>query len=522
MSTTHTLFASSCVDITKNLFRRDENSDVLLLQNFLSQEGYLKATPNGYYGAGTFAAVRGFQKDNGISQTGAAGRLTRAKIKSITCTSQTTTTTSPLTNKTVTAESVSKTVAVIPQKETITTKPLSHNEVRFRDSERILVALYNAFKDRGGVWPVAISTSSPLELCVEPRRREMEVMAFATDTAQTVKTPDSKCKEYIDVSYLEPNYFSVTPRDPSLSTSSIALGYTISRGEYGDITIAPKKTDNGEHIKVRCSFNGSCKSVTRLNKEEYNTPYLERLQRNTFIADSIQKEGVIIYGRNLNATNTLIIQSKTTQRIYTAQASTSVDIKNRSTQAIIPASITRDMLSCGVGCREKLPVGDYSLQVSNEGGKSDFVYFSVRAFTTSTLSLRANTSAPPNTNSVKLATVSVSSGVPLVLKSLVLTSSTTPFVGTSTPNTASKITNFKLIDAVSGSSITGSGLTFTLGDIQLIENSSRFYDISAAIGDILVQDSAFMTYGGKFVVKDTLTGAEFDLPIKEFSFSVSP
>lgn len=44
--------ASSCVDISKNLVRGQESSVVTSLQKFLSEKGFLKATPNGYFGGG--------------------------------------------------------------------------------------------------------------------------------------------------------------------------------------------------------------------------------------------------------------------------------------------------------------------------------------------------------------------------------------------------------------------------------------------------------------------------------------
>ncbi len=77
--------AQSCVDLSQNLSRGSESSSVLALQNFLSQKGYLKATPNGYFGPGTTLAVKTYQKSVGIVQTGAVFNLTRQAIKKETC-----------------------------------------------------------------------------------------------------------------------------------------------------------------------------------------------------------------------------------------------------------------------------------------------------------------------------------------------------------------------------------------------------------------------------------------------------
>lgn len=76
---------SSCVDLPSSLSRGMENANVLALQNFLHAKGYLKPTPNGYFGPGTFAAVKALQKNLGYSQVGIAGPATRAYIKTVTC-----------------------------------------------------------------------------------------------------------------------------------------------------------------------------------------------------------------------------------------------------------------------------------------------------------------------------------------------------------------------------------------------------------------------------------------------------
>jgi hypothetical protein len=512
-------YASSCINLEATLVRRDENDSVLLLQNFLSSKGYLKAKPNGYYGVGTFQAVKSYQKDNGIRQTGNAGPATRAKIKEQSCgTTSITNTTTKGSTQAVTVNTSTSPIKKDTLQGDIVKKSLSNNDIRRNDGEKILKALYAYFKDSRGVWPVAVTATTSRELCVTPRVLYMEAMAVATDTAQVVKTPDSKCKDYVDISFLESTYFMNTPRDPSLATTSNALGYMITRDAFGEITLFPKKVDNNDYIRVRCNFNGGCESVTHVSQEEYKAPVIETLSRNIIIKDSLLKDGIVINGRNITATNTLIIQSKSSQKKYTVRNSTSSD----TNKLIIPTTITREKISCGAGCEESLPIGEYSVQVINQGGESNLLYFSIVPFTTATLSLRSNTTAQAKTTNVKLATISISGGTSLTLTTLTLTSTTTALQGTSTPNTSSKITQFKVVDPISNTTITGNGTTFNLSNTHLEQNSSRFYDVYANIGDILVSESAFMTYGGTFTAKDTLYNAEVSLPIKEFYFSVSP
>lgn len=77
--------AMTCANLTKNLSKGSENSEVLKLQQFLFDGGYLTVKPNGYFGAGTVTAVKKFQGANGLAQVGSVGPGTRGKIKEVGC-----------------------------------------------------------------------------------------------------------------------------------------------------------------------------------------------------------------------------------------------------------------------------------------------------------------------------------------------------------------------------------------------------------------------------------------------------
>jgi hypothetical protein len=47
--------AASCIDLKSGLSRGMETPNVLILQNFLYEKGFLKAKPNGYFGVLTFS-----------------------------------------------------------------------------------------------------------------------------------------------------------------------------------------------------------------------------------------------------------------------------------------------------------------------------------------------------------------------------------------------------------------------------------------------------------------------------------
>lgn len=81
--------SETCVGIVHNLATRSadkkNDNDVMLLQSFLVAGDYLRTAPTGYYGAMTAKAVKAFQKEHGITQTGTVGPQTKAKIKNLTC-----------------------------------------------------------------------------------------------------------------------------------------------------------------------------------------------------------------------------------------------------------------------------------------------------------------------------------------------------------------------------------------------------------------------------------------------------
>lgn len=59
----------------------DDGDDVLQLQNALGKLGLLSANPNGYYGPATTLAVKSFQKQYGIKQTGSVGPSTKKALE---------------------------------------------------------------------------------------------------------------------------------------------------------------------------------------------------------------------------------------------------------------------------------------------------------------------------------------------------------------------------------------------------------------------------------------------------------
>ncbi|QQG38102.1 MAG: PKD domain-containing protein [Candidatus Kaiserbacteria bacterium] len=85
-STASTAVASSvqhrvCAILNRNLARNTSGDDVMSLQEFLRDEGYLSANATGYFGPATAAAVAKWQSAEGISAVGSIGPLSRERIK---------------------------------------------------------------------------------------------------------------------------------------------------------------------------------------------------------------------------------------------------------------------------------------------------------------------------------------------------------------------------------------------------------------------------------------------------------
>jgi peptidoglycan hydrolase-like protein with peptidoglycan-binding domain len=120
-------FASACIDIPQNLYRYEENDEILAVQNFFFAKGLLKATPNGYYGPGTYRAVIAYQKENNIRLTGTLGPITRSALKKETCSTELPSSPLPsvsLPQASATTTTATSTASALPSSKATSTTPL--------------------------------------------------------------------------------------------------------------------------------------------------------------------------------------------------------------------------------------------------------------------------------------------------------------------------------------------------------------------------------------------------------------
>ena len=98
--------SQNCIDLKSNLIKGNENANVLSLQEFLYDKGYLKVLPNGYFGNGTFLATKAYQKTLGYTQSGKVLTMTREAIRKETCKNMSVTSTISKGNETKPKETI--------------------------------------------------------------------------------------------------------------------------------------------------------------------------------------------------------------------------------------------------------------------------------------------------------------------------------------------------------------------------------------------------------------------------------
>ena len=502
--------ASTCVDLSSSVVRFQENPKVRTLQNFLYEKGYLKATPNGYYGLGTFLAVKAFQKAEGLEQVGNVGPSTRRALKVASCGGVSTNQTQPSQS---TPQVTTTTQMVVIQKPIVKTVPKTptdfRNLQRREDIDKLLKTLYMYYADSRGVSAASVS-NTPVELCFVPKTI-LPIQQASTTEVAVITTPISPCVNYADITFLIPNYIDVIPHDPLVATGTPTIGYTILRSGSNDVTLDVKTPENKAVIRATCNFNEGCTKITDISSEPVLSPVVASSSRYSLIRDSWPKDDLTLHGKGFTATNTISITEKYTRKMYTLGTFTSTDGYNLP----IRASSTNQTFSCGSYCEEKIPLGDYSLTVTNEGGSSNPIYISFKGYTGSSFSARSNTSVTPKTKDVKLGSISISTGIPVTIKYFTVDATATTLI------LPSKVNHYVFKDPSSGTVYTGGGLVVSLPDQTLYENQSKIFDLYAGIDEVLTNEGGVMTLGGKFTVIDSFTKSEMDLPIKPFSFTVS-
>jgi peptidoglycan hydrolase-like protein with peptidoglycan-binding domain len=215
--------SSSCVVLTKALSKGQENSEVLTLQQFLVDGGYMAAKPDGYFRASTVTALKKFQIANGLSPVGSVGVATRGKVKEVSCKRK-------FISASSTAEGVATSSEAIAVVGDSMIRATEQTLVKVRNSKRnaevaaLTLAVAQYMESNNGKVPTSI-TSTPKETCIS---REFS------------------CAGMIEP-WLAPMYIPYMPVEPG-STKKNGSGYLFSK-KGRTVTVASQYAEGGVVIK---------------------------------------------------------------------------------------------------------------------------------------------------------------------------------------------------------------------------------------------------------------------------------
>lgn len=533
--------AFTCVDLQNNLTKGKENSEVLKLQNFLVDKGFLTAKPNGYFGNGTLSAVKKYQKSVSLSQSGGVLPLTRAEIKKETCISNkslsdttksaTTTATSSFSLGCNSSEGFSvitglscATVSSLPggcsssagfsvitgiscaldvattslQSNAVTTKtipliitPLTSNEKRQQDVKDLLNAMYAYYLDSRGVFPITYVSTTSIEICT---------------------LGISLCNNLNEVkSSLVPKFLSRIPTDPSVATTSTGSGYFITRYSNGDITITAPKAESNASIFAKCNFNSICKIKTAADVSLVKSlPRIDSIDKAIFLSGGNMSIPLTIRGNEFSSSsNTVMLSLQGSRKIYTLGTFTSTD----GVTINATSSFTNTPLPCGFGCLELPQLGRYDVIVKTQAGESNTASILLQGIIITSNSNGSDASFRPKSTHIKLGTVALSSPALVTLKSLA-------FTLTGTTTLVSKITNFTITDAVTGK-ITNSGPTFIIPNEVISDYKTKIYELYADIAEIDNSYAGRIEISGFFTVNESISNSIVTVPFPKFLITVS-
>jgi peptidoglycan hydrolase-like protein with peptidoglycan-binding domain len=503
--------------LKSNLKRYNESSDVLALQNFLVDKGFLNAKPNGYFGSGTLSAVKKYQKSIGLSQSGQVFPLTRATIKKETCGSiSTNSSNNSQTNVQQNTVTTTTKPVITPAPVVVTPSvPLTSNQKRQQDVINLLNAMYNFYLDSNGTFPVTYITVVPVEVCA---------------------LGISECDKIVEVkSSLVSKFLTRIPTDPTItSTSSMGTGYFITRSLYGEIKITAPKSDSKEDIFATCNFSIKCKITTAKDVSTVlGKPNIDSISKTTFFSGGVMSIPLTINGTNFSSSsNTVSLIHQNNRKVFNLGTYPSAT----GTIIIATSSFTYKAFPCGYSCSEIPSAGSYEVTVKTSSGESNVGYISLQGVNATSYSNGNDTSFIPKSTHVKLGTVAISSSALIDIKGLNIRASSEPInirtvtnvknqlnsvVSTTTlPSLSTKISNYTLTDSLTGTVING-GPLFVLTNQKVSNNQSKIYEIYANIAEIENVQAGQVIFSGEFVVEDNITQSKTTVPFPNFVISIS-
>jgi peptidoglycan hydrolase-like protein with peptidoglycan-binding domain len=455
------VFASVCVDISSNLSPKAESPAVLLVQQFLSEKGFLTVKPNGYFGPSTIKAAKAYQKSKGLPQSGAVFPMTRAAIKKDSC----------LTSSTSTPSTISSQTATSSIKVATTTSQGSNTVLNQAIPPTVILSADPSPVSYGGNSVIKYISHGATSCRMTHASDEAWVGVNLSDIIQvsSVKTPET---------------YSVTCK---------GVGGTVTKS----ITIAvlPKPVTA---------------DATSDDFWNYPIPRLSTLDTSLFIVNSTTTSNLIIRGTNFSTSSNIIIGTlQGTNKTFILGTSTSADTKIIT----LSSDFIRKKYPTGNSSEEYLPAGYYLITVKTKGGESNSGHMSLKSVMTSSVSGSPDVAILPKTTRVKVGTVTLSSSILALLQSITFTLSGATGV-------IAKTSNITLKDLSTGVSSAG-GPSFSFTKQDLLENQSKIYELYADFGDILSKDAGNVTFSGTLTITDYITKTPAHITIPAFTVSVS-
>jgi hypothetical protein len=250
------------------------------------------------------------------------------------------------------------------------------------------------------------------------------------------------------------------------------------------------------------SFEPEPSYVTEL-KNRKAPPEITSIDKVTILTNGTTTWGLGVYGNGFSSTtNKVYLASRINTKKYFVGVLPSTSNKMVVT---LPFSLGTKTMTCGIGCEEKVPAGDYDLTVINEYGESNQKQVQVKSFTTSATTGTLYKSFVKTVKGARLGTVNIGVGAPLVVSSII------PAVKVITG--ASSISNLYLKDEATGTKLTSNGK-----DMTLAPNDSKTFGI---YGDITTTTSASAEVTVAFDVVDYIGNKHTIITSPAFIISLS-
>lgn len=236
-------------------------------------------------------------------------------------------------------------------------------------------------------------------------------------------------------------------------------------------------------------------------------PLISSIDKATFVSKATMDAPLTIHGTNFStSSNTLLLKLQGSNRTYTIGTVASSD----GVTITASSSFTATQISCGSGCADYLPVGNYDVVVKNQGGESNTGYISIKSVMSSSSSGSLQSAIPSGSLQTRLGTITFGASFPATLENI-----TFNLVGEGFD--VGGIRNLKLKDDTTGVIIEGSG-TFDLNHQLFFENQSKIYTV---YGDVNVPTSGQVSVDAIITVKDFIGNNLIHVTVPTFMATIS-